>query len=304
MRSRIVFVCIFIALGGCVYHTNERVDRTISDIASKPFDIDRDPATAERRPKSEKALAKSPDPTKRTNDVPKVAKDVEAATYLALQEPAKKKAPFELTIPEALPGSEVGPLPNIKDKAKLKEEIKRLYPPLPPLPEPPAPLPGPDGKPYTLAMLQEIAALNSPQLKQAAADVRAAEGALVQARTYPNPTMSVANQPSNDGSTPSVWGGYLAQHIITAGKMKLAIASAQKDLDNVELALRKARSDLATQVRANYFGFLVAKEAVRVNRGLSILTDEIYRTQLAYGGFVAIYEPAALRLKLIRPGST
>ena len=69
------------------------------------------------------------------------------------------------------------------------------------------------------------------------------------------------------------------------------------DLHNAELALRRARSDLATQVRNAYFAVLVAKETVRVNRALAHFTDEVYRlqAQLLAGGFAAPYEPAALR---------
>ena len=61
------------------------------------------------------------------------------------------------------------------------------------------------------------------------------------------------------------------------------------DLHNAELALRRARSDLATQVRNAYFAVLVAKETVRVNRALAHFTDEVYRlqAQMLAGGFAA-----------------
>ena len=44
--------------------------------------------------------------------------------------------------------------------------------------------------------------------------------------------------------------------------------------------LRRARSDLSTQVRNAYFAVLVAREAMRVNRALARLTDEVYRIQV------------------------
>ncbi len=85
--------------------------------------------------------------------------------------------------------------------------------------------------------------------------------------------------------------------IKTGGKIKLATAAAQKALDNAELALRKARSDLATQVRNAYFALLVSAETVRVTRAMTVFTDEIYRIQedQLEHGFGAAYEPAALR---------
>src|SRR5262249_42711621 len=60
---------------------------------------------------------------------------------------------------------------------------------------------------------------------------------------------------------------------------------------------RRARSDLATQVRTAYFAFLAAKETVRVSNALARFTDEIYsiQSELAEHGWAAAYEPASLR---------
>ena len=87
------------------------------------------------------------------------------------------------------------------------------------------------------------------------------------------------------------------QVITTAGKMKLAAAAAQVDLSNAELALKRARNDLATQVRTAYYNLVVAQETVRITRVVAHFTDEVYRLQidLLSGGFAASHEPAALR---------
>ncbi len=61
------------------------------------------------------------------------------------------------------------------------------------------------------------------------------------------------------------------QTIKTGGKLRLQTAAAEMDLHNAELALRRARSDLATQVRNAYFAVLVAKETVRVSEGFGPL---------------------------------
>src|SRR5262249_11141903 len=153
--------------------------------------------------------------------------------------------------------------------------IRALYPPLPPLPAEPKPEPGPDGQPYTLAMLQQLAAGNSPVLRQAAADVEAARGNLIQARAYPNPTVGLEVDPSNNGASAGVWGFFVDQPIKTFGKLRLSAASARKALDNAELALKRARSDLATQVRTAYLAVLAAKETVRVSKALAEFTDEV-----------------------------
>jgi cobalt-zinc-cadmium efflux system outer membrane protein len=158
------------------------------------------------------------------------------------------------------------------------------------------PLPGPNGRPYTLADLQELAAVNSPQLRQAAFDVEAARGNLDQARAYPNPTVGYEAGPNNNNTATGTQGLFIDQVIKTGGKLKLQAAAAEIDLRNAELALRRTRSDLATRVRTAYYNLLVAQETVRVNRALARFTDEIYRLQadLLGGGFAASHEPAAL----------
>src|SRR5262249_22056166 len=113
----------------------------------------------------------------------------------------------------------------------------------------------------------------------------------------PNPTVGYEVDPSNDGSAAGVRGVFIDQSISMGGKLKLQAAAAQKDLENAELALKRSRSDLATQVRSAYFGLLVAREATRVTRGVAQFTDDVYRVQaeLLNGGFAAAYEPATLR---------
>jgi cobalt-zinc-cadmium efflux system outer membrane protein len=203
---------------------------------------------------------------------------------------------LELNIPPEIPGSEAPLVKLPKDKAALQREVARLYPELPPLPAEPTALPGPDGHPYTLADLQQLAAANSPALRQAASDVEAAKGNLIQARAYPNPTFGFETTPSNNGSTAGADGFFIDQVIKTGGKLKLAAAAAEMDLRNAELALKRARSDLATNVRNAYYGLIVAKESMRVGRALARFTDDIYRLQTGLLGTVAApYEPAALR---------
>ena len=94
--------------------------------------------------------------------------------------------------------------------------------------------------------------------------------------------------------------------IKTGGKLTLAGATNLMNLRNAELAFKRARSDLATTIRGDYYTLLVAKETVRVNKALAQFTDEIFRLQadLVGGGFAASHEPAALRSQafLVRLG--
>jgi cobalt-zinc-cadmium efflux system outer membrane protein len=201
----------------------------------------------------------------------------------------------DLRIPPRLPGSEA---PEIHlSTQRTREEIDRIYPPLPPLPVEPKVQAGPGGKPYTLADLQHLAAANSPTLRQAAADVEAAKGNVIQAKSYPNPTVAYIQSSTNNQNTAMETGGFITQPIIMGGKQKLGSASSQKDLDNAILALKRARSDLSTAVRQAYFAVLVDVETLAITRALAQFSDEIYRVQvgLVRGGPAAGYEPTGLR---------
>lgn len=206
------------------------------------------------------------------------------------------RSPIELRIPTRLPGSETPPV-ALRTDISQEQAVDGVYPPLPPLPLEPRMVAGPDGKPLTLTELQRIAAANSPALRQAVADVQQAIGLWQQARTYVNPTGSYFVDPTNNNATAGVQGLGIEQTIITGGKIKLSAAVAHKNVENAQLALRRARNDLATQVRRAYFALLVDKETLAVTRAVARFTDEIYSlsAELLKGGPVAAYEPSALR---------
>ncbi len=204
---------------------------------------------------------------------------------------------FELDDSEGVPGSEAPLVTLPADRAERPAAVARLFPALPPLPEEPVAQPGPDGRPYTLADFQRLAAANNPRLRQAASDVEAARGLMIQAGLYPNPTIGYETNPDNNNTGSGVQGGFIDQVIKTGGKLTIAVAGARMALIAAELALKQARYSLATTIRGDFYTLLVAKETVRVNRGLAHFTDEIFRLQadLLGGGFAASHEPTALR---------
>jgi cobalt-zinc-cadmium efflux system outer membrane protein len=304
---RSLAICVLLSASGCLYHVSEKTDEVLGELTSRPYDqTASSSAKLEEAPRPRPATeATLPSASPRIGSFATAADVRTTALMEANQAPAERDEKLreiqerlkKLRIPEAIPGSETPPLTVPAEPAAQQAAIKRLYLELPPLPAEPKPLPGPDGQPYTLAALQALAAENSPQLRQAVSDVEAARGNWIQARAYPNPTVGLQISPSNDGSVPGVWGPSVAQTVSTGGKLKLQAAAAEMDLRNSELALRRARSDLATQVRNAYYALLIAKETMRVNKALVSFTDEVYKLQaeLLQGGFAAPYEPAGLR---------
>jgi cobalt-zinc-cadmium efflux system outer membrane protein len=303
-QTRLLLLLSLLLLSGCRGGpVQQETDRVLLELASRPFD-QAPPESAEDKPKAEelpppaKASAKA---NKRDGHSPAEASEPETDVQtVALMQGEKQALPkYELKIPAGVPGSETPPLPRLDKMTPEQKQrtIQELYPELEPLPEPPTSGAGPNGQAYTLADLQKLAVENSPTLRQAVSDVKAAEGALKQAATYQNPTVAYQASPTNNNSNAGAQGGYIDQPLRMWGKMKLGVAAAQKDLDNAQLALRRARSDLSTNVRNTYFALIVAKETVRVNQALARFTDEIYRLYTGYlkSGAVAPYEPAPLR---------
>jgi len=147
----------------------------------------------------------------------------------------------------------------------------------------------------TLADLQHLAAVYSPAIKSAEAAVEAAKGAAKQAGAYPNPTFFFEQDTVGTGS--SGYEGFgLHQTLKTGNKLKLQQAAAMMDLLNARLALKRAYTDLAYQVRTNYFAVLVALEGVKSNEALYQFTNAIYRVQVELVGLQAApYEPMQLR---------
>ena len=205
-----------------------------------------------------------------------------------------------LPVPSEVPGGQTPPIQLPRNAEEREAAMKRLFPDLPALGPDVEPLPPPDGHPLTLAQLQQMALTNSPLIRQAAADVEAAHGAVVQAGAYPNPTVGYEGDTIGTGPNgigPGYQGGFIDQLIKTGGKLQLAQAAALMDLHNTKVALHRAEADLLGQVRAGYFAVLVAEEGVRVARSLTRFTDDVYRIQLDRAKFAqaAAYEPVQVR---------
>jgi cobalt-zinc-cadmium efflux system outer membrane protein len=334
LRRLLLLSSVFLA-SGCSWPVRETTDQTVREMVEHPYDIapaptkdagrsssdaqktdstssnapsDRAPAPGIKLPTYVETTAWI-EPNKERGQPDRPLKDINLGTAAWWEPQAgpdrpgatppepRRQRTLDLNIPPRVPGSEAPRIVLPNERAALEREVERLYPELPPLPIEPKVQPGPGGKPYTLADLQRLAAENSPTLRQAISDVEAAKGAWIQARTYPNPTLSYLQDPTAVNLTPAVGGGALEQIITTGGKLKLGAAQAQKSLDNAVLALKRARSDLSTAVRRAYFAVLVDVETVAVTRALAQFSDEIYglQTGLLRGAQSASYEPTALR---------
>src|SRR5215467_14090166 len=76
---------------------------------------------------------------------------------------------------------------------------------------------------YTLDQLQQLAVDHNPTLKQAQAEIRAAEGRKRQAGMYPNPTVGyIGEQISGGPQRGGEQGAFVQQDIVLGGKLGAA----------------------------------------------------------------------------------
>jgi cobalt-zinc-cadmium efflux system outer membrane protein len=225
------------------------------------------------------------------------------------KEPPKKlpvREPFQL--PSGLPGADAQPikLPPLKDltPAEREKKVREAFPALTALEEEPRPALPESGRPLSLSDLQEMALTRSPLVSRAAAQVDVAQGIAVQAGLCPNPHVGYQADQIEWGNNGNAGqqGAFIQQLFKTAGKLSLAQAVAGMDVVNAQVALRRARIDVATHVRSAYFGVLMAQETMRVSRALVELADEVYTLQLrlvATGEFFT-HEPLQLHAQAVQ----
>ncbi len=234
-------------------------------------------------------------------DVELIPTPIAAQATLSRQPPPRSLAD-RVRIPEEIPGGKIPQIELPKDPQERQAAIDRYFPPLPPLNANPKPGSSPTGAPLTLDDLQRLGRETNPLVRQAAADVAAAEGTLVQVGLYPNPNVGFQGDTIGTGSTGGYQGVFAEQTIKTGGKLVLARSQARMDLRNAELAYRRAETDLLTDVRNKYFAVLVAEKNLSVSLALAHLFDELYAVQVDQlrAGQAAHYEPLQLRVLVLQ----
>lgn len=189
-----------------------------------------------------------------------------------------------LRLPGQLPGADTPdiqlPPRGLDNRPEREQSIQKNFPEPPPIGSETPLAPGPEGRPLTLSDLQQMALNTNPVVRQAVARVEAARGAAIQAGLGPNPTVGYEGDTMATAGLAGYQGGYIEQTVKTGGKLQLARAAAEMDVAAAELALRSARNDVITKVRAAYFDLLWARENLRIARAVTRLTEEVYELQL------------------------
>jgi len=155
----------------------------------------------------------------------------------------------------------------------------------------------PGQRPTTLDDLQQVASVYSPRIIQARADITSFRGTAIQAGTHPNPIVGYESDTVGSSQNRDYQGVYVSQIIKTMNKLGLQRLVADMDHLNSQLALQKARIEVSSQVKADYYAVLVAEQNVIISAALVRFTARVLtlQTEVLSSGKSVPYEPAQLR---------
>ncbi len=120
----------------------------------------------------------------------------------------------------------------------------------------------------TLDDVEGMAMASNPTLVQATAQVRAARAAAYQAGLYPNPIVGYEGEYDSIGPGPDeTWnGGFIAQELVTGGKLRLSRAKWAQRSRIAETNLHAQQHRVMNDVRAQFYRTLAAQQLVEVSR--------------------------------------
>lgn len=155
--------------------------------------------------------------------------------------------------------------------------------------------------PQSLDELLSLARSRNPDLAAAAARVGEAQGRMVQAGLYPNPTAGYSGNQINDGpGTAGQQGGYVAQEFVTAGKLKIAREAARFGVTAADWHAASKWYDTAARVKAAYYEYAASAAVLRESERMAeLFADGQARTEkLAAGGRVETYDVTRLKVEV------
>jgi cobalt-zinc-cadmium efflux system outer membrane protein len=126
--------------------------------------------------------------------------------------------------------------------------------------------------------LIRMAAESHPALRQAQFEINAARGRAVQAGLYPNPTISFSFDELGDRTGPRGVNTLplVTQEIVTARKLKLSRAVAEREVDQAALGLTRQRLIVFTSVRQTYFDVLAVQRRIQILKELLAIAEKGY----------------------------
>lgn len=142
-----------------------------------------------------------------------------------------------------------------------------------------APLAVPLSSPQSLTLeeLENMGLANNPTMRQAEAEVHAAEARMRQAGLYPNPTIGYQGEQIRGGSfRGGEQGAFVQQEIVLGGKLKAATNVAEQERKQAEVEREEQRLRVVNGIRLAYYQALAAQETVMLrSRLLKVAQDAV-----------------------------
>jgi cobalt-zinc-cadmium efflux system outer membrane protein len=133
---------------------------------------------------------------------------------------------------------------------------------------------------FTLTDAQRIAAESNPTLRQAAAEMRAAQARTKQAALYPNPTLGYTGDEIRGGSGGGgKQGFFLEQKIVTGGKLARGQDVASKEVRLTEIETEEQKVRVESAVKIAYYRVLASQEIVGFRRDLADIAKDYATTE-------------------------
>jgi outer membrane protein, heavy metal efflux system len=137
-----------------------------------------------------------------------------------------------------------------------------------------------EGALMTLGQFEKIAHDSNPTLRQAEAEIRAANARRQQASLYPNPTVGYTADEVRGGS---VGGGkqgfFVEQTIVTAGKLGLSRNVFANEANIAAIEAEEQRMRVTSAVRMAFLRVLAAQELLDARRDLAKIAQDSTETQ-------------------------
>src|SRR5438445_9672220 len=132
----------------------------------------------------------------------------------------------------------------------------------------------------TLEQVQKIASESNPTLRQAQAEIRAANARQQQSGLYPNPTVAYTGDEIRGGSVGGGKQGFFVQQtVVTGGKLGLSRGVFGKDVKLAELEAEEQKMRVHSAVKMAFLRVLAAQELLYARRDMATIAQDATETQ-------------------------
>ncbi|HLW65130.1 MAG TPA: TolC family protein, partial [Gemmataceae bacterium] len=151
----------------------------------------------------------------------------------------------------------------------------------------------------TLPALEQLALEHNPTLRQATANIEAAQGRAQQAGLYPNPTVGYSGERIGAGGTAGEMQGlFIDQTIVTAGKLRLSRAKFTQEVVQTVALAQAQEYRVLNSVHVRYYQLLAMQRLLDVRASLLKVAEDAVQTTEELANVGAANRPDILQARI------